>query len=178
MDVRRCADGTWVIFHDRFSRRPLVAAGSREPVPTAARAFSFCRSRRTPLFLDVKENDREKELLLLLRRSGWLPKTTILSSTLSSLKRWRRCLPAGHPLFWVTGTRAPLTSRRVSLARAVPVHGFVAYRRWITPSSVRRIHEAGMRVLVWTARSAAQIRRCAAAGVDGVMSEVWPAPSI
>jgi len=178
MDVRRCPDGTWIVFHNRFSRRPLHAAGSQEPVPTVTQALSFCRSRSAAVFLDVKEPRHEKELLAVVARSGWLPKTTVFASTLSSLRRWRRLLPPGHPLFWVTGYRAPLTPRRMALARAVPVTGIAAYGRWVHPVSVRRVREARLRLLVWTARTAAQIRRYAALGVDGIMSEVWPPPSI
>lgn len=178
MDVRRCSDGTWITFHDRFSRRPAVAPGSQEPVPTVMQSLAFCRSRGVAVFLDVKENRHEKELFALIRRSGWLRKTTVLVSALSSLRRWRRLLPMGHPLLWVTGYRAPLTRRRVALAAAVPVQGIVAYERWVREGSVRRVQKAGMRLLVWTARTPPQIRRCANAGVDGIMSEVWPPPSI
>lgn len=141
-------------------------------------ALSFCRSRSAAVFLDVKESRHEKELLALVARSGCLPKTTVFASTLSSLRRWRRLLPSGHPLFWVTGYRAPLTPRRIALAGAVPVTGIAAYERWVHPVSVRRVRETGLRLLVWTARTAAQIRRCAALGVDGIVSEVWPPPSI
>lgn len=178
MDVRRRSDGTWIVFHDRFKHPPLHAAGSREPVPTVMQALAFCRSRRTCVFLDVKEPAGEKELLLLIRRSGWLGSTSILASTLVSLRRWRRLLPPGHPLLWVTGYRAPLTPRRVSLATSVPVQGVVAYRRWVTSSSVCRVHSAGLKILVWTAQTAAQVRQYAALGADGIMSEAWPPPSI
>lgn len=171
MDARRCPDGTWIVFHDRFSRRP-----SR--VPTLSQVLSFCRSRRAPVFLDVKESRREKELLAVVRRSGWLSRTVILTYSLPSLRRWRRLLPAGHPLFWVTGARAPLTSRRVSLACSIPVRGVVAYRKWVVPASVRRAHKAGLEVLVWTARTAGEIRRLMRANVDGIMSEVWPPPRL
>lgn len=169
MDVRRCSDGAWVVYHDRFSRRPPHA-------PSLIQALSLCRSRRLALFIDVKESDHERELLALLRRSGWLHKTTVFSSTLVSLRRWRRLLPPRHRLFWVTGYRMPLTSRRVALARAASATGIAAYRRWITQLSVRRVHAADLKLFVWTARTGTQLRRLARLRVDGIMSEVWPPP--
>lgn len=178
MDVRRSSDGTWVVFHDRVSRRPRHAKGAEEPVPTVRQAISFCRSRRVPVFLDVKESSRERELLALLRRSGWLGNITLLTYAVASLRRWRRLLPAGHPLLWVTDKHEPLSPRRISIARSIPVHGFVAYRRWINSGSVRRVHSAGLQVWVWTARTAAVLRRLVCAEVDGIMSEVWPRRSI
>jgi glycerophosphoryl diester phosphodiesterase len=179
MDVRRCADGSWIVFHDRPAplknkgAGPLHAPASKEPVPTVAQALAWCRAHRLSVFLDVKESSQERKLFLLLRRSGWLPKIAVLSGTPASLQRWRRLLPAGHPLFWVTGYRDRITPRRVAMAVRLNLSGLVSYRLWITPAAVRGVHGAGLKLFVWTARTAAEIRRLRRLKVDGVMSEVW-----
>ena len=130
MDVRRLAEGAWVVFHDphlahttdssgrlsRLSRSSLAEldAGGRfsprfrgERIPLVSEAIQLCRSRRVPVFLDVKSPRGEGELARLVRRSGWLSRTTILAGTYPSLRRWRRLLP-GRRLFWVTGFRQPV----------------------------------------------------------------------
>lgn len=175
MDVRRCRDGTWIVFHDRFSRRPARAQGSREPVPTVTQALSLCRSKRLPVFLDIKESTREKELLALIRGSGWLSHTTLLAGRLPSLRRWRRILPH-HALFWVTGFRSAVTRRKIAQANRLGLTGFVSYKETVTKAAVERVHRAGLRICVWTVRTAADFRRFARLGVDGMMSELWPPP--
>lgn len=173
MDVRRCGDGSWIVFHDRFSRRPAHARGSPDPPPTLSKAISWCRARKVPVFLDVKETDGEARLLRILRESGWLRSIRILAGQPRSLRRWRRILPAGHPLYWVTGFRARLTPERIRTARRLKLTGLAAYKRWVDSGAVKRVHEAGLQLLVWTVRTAPELKAFARLGPDGIMSEVW-----
>ncbi len=170
MDVRRLADGAWVVRHDPYRGR----SSSLLPV---AEALRFFRSRRVPLFLDVKSPRGERELARIVRRSGWLRRTTILAGSFPSLRRWRRLVP-GRRLFWVTGYRQPVSPAKVARAHRLGLAGFVAYKGLAGRRAVERVHRAGMKIFVWTARSRRDLRRCARTGVDGVMSEIWPAPSI
>lgn len=198
MDVRRLADGAWVVFHDphlgrttdssgllcRFSRDSLAgldAGGWFSPrfrgerIPLVSEVIRLCRSRRVPVFLDVKSAQGERELAGLLRRSGWLGRTTVLAGTAPSLRRWRRLLPR-RPVFWVTGFGQPVSPRKIARARRMGLAGFVAYKGKVGRRTVERVHRAGMRILVWTARTRRELRRLARLGVDGMMSELWPEP--
>jgi glycerophosphoryl diester phosphodiesterase len=200
MDVRRLADGAWVVFHDphlgrttdssgRLSRLSRKSAASLdaggwfsprfrgERVPLLSEAIRLCRSRRVPIFLDVKSAGGERELAALLRRSGWLGEASVLAGTYPSLRRWRRLLP-GRPLFWVTGCRQRVEPRKIARARGLRLAGFVAYKGAVGRRAVERVHRAGMKVFVWTVRTRAELQRWARLGVDGMMSERWPAPSI
>lgn len=169
MDARRCLDGSWVVHHNPIRRRTLG-------VPTLEQALVWCRRHRTPVYLDVKETSREEELLRLICRSGWLGRTSVLAGSVPSLRRWRRLLPPRHPLFWVTGFRSSVTPRRISIARRMKLTGFTAYRGRIHASSAAQLHRAGLKLFVWTARTAGEIRRISRLGVDGILSEVWPPP--
>ena len=171
MDVRRLADGAWIVRHD-----PYRGSSSSGFLPVAE-ALRFCRSRRISVYLDVKSGERERELALLLRRSGWLREASILAGTYPSLRRWRQLLP-GRPLFWVTGYRQRVGPLKVARARRLKLAGFVAYKGAVGPRAVERAHRAGLKVFVWTLRTGEEIRRYARIGVDGMMSERWPAPSI
>ena len=170
MDVRRTADGTWIVFHNKTRRR-------LDPIPAMSHVFAWCRRQHLPVYLDIKESSHEKELLILLQQSGWLGQTTLLAGSAPTLRRWRQLLPH-HPLFWVTGYHESITTRRLSTARRVKLNGFVSYRRQISSESVEKVHRAGMKLLVWTARSAREIQRLSRLGVDGIMSEVWPPPRL
>ena len=190
MDVRRCSDGVWIILHDptlgrttdrsgfvrRMPWRAFAAADvSGEPIPQVSQALALCRSKRVRVFLDVKHNGCEGELAQIVKRSGWLPHTILLASQVSSLRRWRRLLPR-QPLFWVTGFRIPVTRKAIAKARRLGISGFVSYKRWVNRRTVNRIHDAELEIYVWTVRTVTDLKRYAHLSVDGMMSEIWPAP--
>lgn len=189
-DARRTSDGIWVVFHDATLKRITGCSGRlvRTPwgrlekveaqIPQVSELVRWCRARGLQLFLDVKVDRAEADLLALLRRSGWLHQVRILAGTIPSLRRWRRLLPAGHPLYWVTGFRDSLSPARVRMARRIGVTGLVAYKGRVHPAAMQQIRRAGMELFVWTVRTASELRLYARMGVDGMMSEVWPPPSI
>ncbi|MBI3615536.1 MAG: glycerophosphodiester phosphodiesterase [Candidatus Omnitrophica bacterium] len=186
-DVRRSSDGVWVAFHDLTLRRTTGRRGilARTPwtalrplgIPRITQVLDLCRRRHVRVVLDVKVTQGEGELFKVLKQSGWLHQTVVGAGTKASLKRWRRLL-GKRPLFWVTGFRARVTRSRVGQARRLKLTGLLVYRGWITKGSLRRVHEAGLRCYVWTVRTPTQLKRFSALGVDGVMCELWPPPSI
>ena len=169
MDLRRRADGRWVVFHDPLAKAVIG------PVLELPEALAFCRRRRLQAYLDVKDPRDERSLARLIRSSRWLNRTTLLAGGPATLRRWRRIFPR-QPLFWVTGSRELITSRKIAWARRLRLTGFVSYRRWVTRASVERVHRAGLKICVWTVRTAADLKRFARTGVDGIMSEIWPPP--
>jgi glycerophosphoryl diester phosphodiesterase len=169
MDLRRRADGRWVVFHNPL---PKTMVG---PVLELSEALSFCRRRRLKAYLDVKDPRDERSLARLIRSSRWLSRTTLLADGPATLRRWRRIFPR-QPLFWVTGFWEPVTPQKIAWARHLHLTGFVSYRRWVTRVSVERVHRAGLKICVWTVRTVADLRRFSRLGVDGIMSEVWPPP--
>jgi glycerophosphoryl diester phosphodiesterase len=198
VDLRRSADGVWVAFHDptlgrttngsgwlrkkRWEELRALDAGGwfsslfrGERIPRLRQVLDFCREQGVEIFLDVKVKGREADLVRTLRRSGWFSHIAVGYGQPTSLEKWRRLLP-GSPLFWVTGFRAPITARRVSQARRWKVTGLASYKGWVTRRTIGRVHEAGLKLYVWTARTPAEVKRLAACGVDGIMSEVWPHP--
>jgi glycerophosphoryl diester phosphodiesterase len=193
MDLRRSADGKWLVFHDstlrritgvrgslsrsRWERLRALDAGRGERIPLVSEALALCRRSQVKVFLDIKVSGREDELLSILRRSGWLHAVLIGAGNRSSLIRWRRLLPR-HPIFRVTGFRAPVTAHRVMEAARLKLTGLAVFKRWAAPAAIRRAHRGGLRLFVWTVRDPYELKRFARRGVDGIMSEVWPHPSI
>ncbi|MBI3333793.1 MAG: glycerophosphodiester phosphodiesterase [Candidatus Omnitrophica bacterium] len=187
MDLRRSADGVWVVFHDSTLRRMTGRSGrvartgwpalrrlrsGGEPIPTALQALQWCRREGVRAFLDVKEAEGEASLFRVIRRSGGMDQVMVGAGKPASLKRWRRLL-GERPLFWVTGFRVPVTRRLVDRAGRMKLAGLAAYRRWANRAAVARAHRAGLKLYLWTARTPIQIRRLSALGADGIMSEVW-----
>ena len=187
VDVRRSCDGVWVALHDptlkrttgrpgRVSRTPWAAL---EPlgIPRISEILDLCRRKKVRLVLDMKVGKGEKDLFRVLRKSGWLHRVIVGAGRIPRLKRWRKLL-GNRPLFWVTGYRASITPRRVRQARRLKLTGLLAYRGWVTRASLSRAHEAGLKLYVWTIRTPGELKRFSDLGVDGIMSEIWPPPSI
>ena len=168
MDVRRCADGVWVVLHD-----PALGCSTDLPgsIPRVSEVLALCRSRRVQAFLDVKQSFYEEELAQIVKRSGWLHQTVLLAGRAESLRRWRKLLPH-RPLFQVTGFRVPITREAIAQARRMKLAGFVGYRRWVNRQTIDWVHQAGLRMIVWTVRTPADLKRYARLGVDGMMSEI------
>ncbi len=192
-DLRRTADGVWVAFHDahfkRMAGRRGRVARSRwadlraldvggEPIPRLELLLDWCRRRKVRLFLDMKVSGQEQELFRVLRRLRGLGRVAGGAGNPAALDRWRRLLKGRTALFWVTGFRAPVTVNRVRIARGLRLSGLVVYKRWATRASLLRARSAGLKLYVWTVRSPDELKRFAQLGVDGIMSEGWPHPSI
>lgn len=169
MDLRLGPAG-WVVFHD-----PLPPRLKGNLILKAADALAFCRARKLEVYLDVKTPKGEASLARLIRGSGWARRVTLFSGKVPSLRRFRR-LFSSRPLFWVTGYRRSIHPRDLALARRMNLTGFAVYKQKATRLAIQRAHQAGLKIFVWTARSAPELKRLAHLGVDGIMSEVWPKP--
>ena len=172
MDLRRRPDGRWVLFHDPLRGRVLPGW-----VPGLPQALAYCRRAGVRVYLDVKERSGERSLAQHVRRSGAWGRTVWMGGTPATLRRMRAVAP-DRPLFWVTGYRRRITGRVLATARSIPLTGIAGYKGWVSRRIVERTHRAGLRIFVWTARTVPELRRFARMGVDGIMSEVWPPPSI
>lgn len=198
LDLRRTADGVWVVLHDptftrttgekgRLAQTPwravkLLDAGEwfakrfrAERIPRVEEALRLCRQKRVKLFFDVKVSGGEKALVQILKRSGWMKQVIVGLGGTASLRHWRRLLPH-QPLFWVTGFRAQVTPQRIVAGRRAGITGLAAYKRWVSKKAIRQVHEAGLKLYVWTIRTPRQLKVFARRDVDGIMSEVWPSP--
>lgn len=196
MDVRCSADGIWVVFHDptlkrttgrrgRVARTPWAVLSQQdagrwfspqcagEPIPRLDQALEFCRQEGLDVFLDLKVNRQEPELARFLHRSDWFGHVSLGAGKIASLRRWTRLLH-GQPLFWVTDVRVRVTPARIQEAVRLKLTGLAVYKRWATKKSVEQVHRAGLKLYVWTIRTARDSKRFESLGVDGIMSEVWP----
>lgn len=187
MDLRRSRDGRWVVFHDstldRCTGRSGTIAGTGwetlrdQRIPALTQVLDLCRRKRAQAFLDVKVARNESSLFQALQRARALKRVMVGAGGPVTLSRWRPLL-GETPLFWVTGYRAPITRRRIAQAKRLKLAGLAVYKRWATRRLIDRVHEAGLKLYVWTIRTPRELQRFAALGVDGIMSEVWPPPSI
>jgi glycerophosphoryl diester phosphodiesterase len=189
LDVRRTADGVLVVHHDpQPPGRDLIATtaaatlrASHSEIPTLAEALDVCagvlvnveikNAPREPGF-DPDEPAADAVVELLAARAG-RDRVIVSSFQLATIDRVRACsatVPTG--LLTVTRADSRVMDRIVERGHHALHPGRQGMTRRRAEQVVADAHERGLQVNVWTVNAPATIARLAAAGVDGVITDV------
>ncbi|MBA3288120.1 MAG: glycerophosphodiester phosphodiesterase [Acidimicrobiia bacterium] len=181
LDVRRTADGLLVVSHDPVVDERIIvatdAADLPEHVATLAEALDACSGLRVNVEIknDAAEPDHDPDDLVAdlvvaaLEASGRDPTSLLISSfRLATVDRCRAVDPA-VPTAWLV----------LAVADHVPAmlveRGHAAVHPWVgsvDEALVRRCHDLGLQVNVWTCNDAEQAAVLAGWGVDGICTDV------
>ena len=188
LDVRRTADGVAVLSHDPaldgyglVRERPFAQLRAARPdVPTLDEALAELSGllvniemKCLPWDPDADPEGEVPQLVLSAIVAAGAHETVIVSSFDLGALGAMRALDARVPTAWLT--------HRQEVAKAVPL----AVQRgvaWLHPdrnavfpdvdASVRLVHDAGLRVDVWTVNEPDDVRALAAAGADALITDV------
>jgi glycerophosphoryl diester phosphodiesterase len=148
-----------------FADLRRLDAGKGEKVPTLEEVMDET-SGRALLNIELKGRGTALPVMELIERRS-IPAEEILISSFHLEEL--RLLPRGEVRIGVLFQRPPPAFARIAHSiEAWSVHADV---RFISPRLVRRAHEAGLRLLVYTVNTPAAIERMKAIGVDGVFSD-------
>jgi glycerophosphoryl diester phosphodiesterase len=158
-ELRELDAGSW--FDPRF-------AGER--IPTLEEILDWSRKARLGLFLEIKGEPTGaflETLLAGLERSGGHASAVVISFDPGTLAALRRLKPrAATGLLFDAALPDPVrAAEKAGAARLLP------RRDLMDPELVERAHRAGLAVVAWTVNETAEMRRLAALGVDGVMTD-------
>ncbi len=170
-DVRCTADGRAVICHGaRFLRRE-VARTSYTALCGRARALPLLQevlaqfAARAYLYIELKAGGIEAELLALLRahppQRGY-----VVASFLPQVLGAVHACDSSIPLGFICDSR-----RKLPQWRKLPVSAVMPQHTLVTPALVDQLHSAGKQILVWTVNREKEMRRLAALGVEGIVSD-------
>lgn len=194
IDVRLSSDGELVVFHDsnlkRIARTPgtifrkslaelqQIDAGKGERIPTLREVLDLIGGR-VWLNIELKAKGtahavaREIARVVEEGKGGWsYDKIVVSSFDRRELARVLDCHEPGVPPPIRIGlllARKPISLARLAARlRATSVH---LSQRLATPGMIKRAHEAGLRVFVFTVNDPAEITRLRQLGADGVFTD-------
>jgi glycerophosphoryl diester phosphodiesterase len=190
LDVHRTADGGLVVHHDADARgvgvlaeTPLAEIREARPdVPTLDEALDACAGglvnveiKNLPGDADFDPYDTAAALVVgCLDRRGHRDQVLVSSFNLATIDRLRE-LDASVPTGFLTMRGLdPLDALSVCTAHGHgALHPFVGMLGGVVAAATTaRAHDVNVRVNVWTVNDDDEIRRLAAAGVDGIVTDV------
>ena len=180
-DLERIDFGSWKDTWDDFEEPDLDDA-DRKSVLTFERLLQLVldADRRIELFVETKHPTRygglvERRLVESLRRfdldrptDGVPSQVSLMSFSEVALRRMRR-MAAELPLVYLMD-RVPVIYRTGALPRGISVAGPSIDVVRKHPSYVRRVHDAGGRVFVWTVDDPADVDLVHRVGADAVIT--------
>lgn len=189
LDVQETVDGEVVVFHDSdfmklagnetrlwqasLSEVQAIDIGSwfdpafsNERVPTLKEALETARGK-TNVVIELKyyghDQMLEQRVVEIVEASGMVDKTAIMSLRYPAIKKlrdmkpdWRLGLLSATAIGDLTRLDADFLAVQTRMARA----GFI-----------RRAHDSGKKVFVWTVNDAISMSRMMSLGVDGIITD-------
>ena len=174
----------------------LLVGHSEHELPASAltldEALEELKPHAVGLHLDVKLPGYEDGVLAAVRRHGVEERAYISTAYALTARRFSRIAPGlhvaiGYPRDRLGVSRAPwpqaLTSAGAAALRAAMPARIPVLLRWAradtlslhhtlcSRAAVATAHRLGAPVLAWTANETAAIRRLAATGIDGIVSD-------
>jgi glycerophosphoryl diester phosphodiesterase len=155
VDVQQTRDGELVVFHDyRLDRiygvHKRVRDAWRRELPGAPTLAEVLRLR-FPLLVEIKGADPAKVEAAIGHRQDVI----VFSIRNRKTERFRN--------------RFGLCARKVEFPRGVS--GLGLSRRLVTPAVVKRVHDRGLKLFVWTVNRPDEMRRLRDWGVDGLITD-------
>jgi glycerophosphoryl diester phosphodiesterase len=178
VDVRESRDGRLVVFHDERLDRICGVPGRvqdkslrelralRPSIPTLSEVLRACRGNAGVL-VEIKKADPRK-VARLVGRCGMKRSVIVFSFEIAHLAALAR---ADRRICRYGLTYRGLRRWIPALKRRVQVAGLGVLRGRITSrAAVERIHREGWKLFVWTVDDPVQMRRLAAWGADGIIT--------
>ncbi|MEM2930505.1 MAG: glycerophosphodiester phosphodiesterase family protein [Thermoproteota archaeon] len=181
LDVRRTRDGELVVIHDAEVDRTTNGKGlvseltlkeikrlvteKGEKIPTLEEALDFL-DRRVRILVELKEAGVEEAVLKLIREKGVGRNVIIISFLENVLKKVREL-----DVDVETGLIYVRHGNPVKAALELKANYLLPLYRFTNAAEIRRAHENGLKVIVWTINDEREASKYAEKGVDGITSD-------
>jgi len=181
LDVRKTKDNQLVVIHDADIKRTtngegLVSAftlmeiqgfdaGSGEKIPTLEEVLDFL-DKKAKVFVELKESGIEEQVLAIVKEKG-LEKNVIITSFIEEALKKVRELNGNVE----TGLIYVNYKNPIKAALELKANYLLPLYRFTHTANVKKAHQNGLKVVVWTINKPEEVKEYAKKGVDGITSD-------
>ena len=181
LDVRKTKDNQLVVIHDADIKRTtngegLVSAftlmeiqgfdaGSGEKIPTLEEVLDFL-DKKAKVFVELKESGIEEQVLAIVKEKG-LEKNVIITSFIEEALKKVRELNGNVE----TGLIYVNYKNPIKAALELKANYLLPLYRFTHTANVKKAHQNGLKVVVWTINKPEEVKEYAKKGVDGIASD-------
>jgi glycerophosphoryl diester phosphodiesterase len=175
-DVALTADGVVVLIHPGVLarlRRP-VSRLRRDQLPDRVPTLEDVYREGGPdldVALDMTAPAAIRKVVAIARAHGNPARLWLTYWRVDTLAEWRRTYPDVRLVFPTLLLRSSTAPRRCANLRVAGVDALNLFHRSCTAARVATVHDAGLLVFGWGARSGAAARRTLGNGADGVFCD-------
>lgn len=166
-DVRLAACGTAVVCHDPKAGKLVIAKTRAQQLPRLPRLTDVIKryGQRAFLNIELKVKDLESKVLTAL---GQFPPAQgyVISSFIPDVVMDLEARSSSASIGIICETPAQLASWH-----QLPVDYVIPHQSLVDEVLVQDVQHAGLRIFVWTVNEPEAMRRLAAWGVDGIISD-------
>jgi glycerophosphoryl diester phosphodiesterase len=181
LDVRRTRDDQLVVIHNANVNKTTDGNGSvneltlneikgfvtkkGEKVPTLEEALQFL-GKRVTILVELKETGIEEQVLNLVHKKGLTENIIIISFHEDALRKVRELDPEIITgLIYIRHKNPVQTALNLNAQYMLPLY------RFTHSANIKKAHENGLKVIVWTINTAEEVAEYKKKGVDGIASD-------
>jgi glycerophosphoryl diester phosphodiesterase len=175
-DVALTADGVVVLIHPSLLarvRRPVSSLRRDQlpaHVPTLEDVYREC-GPDLEIALDMASPAAVDRVVATARAHGRPEKLWLTYWRVNTLAAWRRTYPDVRLVFPTLLLRSSSAARLAATLRVAGVDALNVYHRTLSPTRAAIVHDAGLLLFGWGARSGAAAARTLRNGADGVFCD-------
>jgi len=164
-DVKKTTDGKGLVSELTLKEIKEFSAGKGEKIPTLKEALDFL-DKKAKILIELKETDVEKQVLAVVRENG-LQKNVIIVSfieeALGKVRELDKEVETG--LIYVKHKNPIKAALDLEASYLLPLY------RFTHTANVKKAHENGLKVIVWTINKPEEVIEYIKKGVDGIASD-------
>jgi glycerophosphoryl diester phosphodiesterase len=164
-DVKRTTDGEGLVSELTLEEIKGFSAEKGEKIPTLKEALDFL-GKKVKIVIELKETGVEEKVLLAVRENG-LQKNVVIASFIEETLRKVRDLDkeVEMGLIYVKHKNPVKTALELEASYLLPLY------RFTHTANVKKAHDNGLKVIVWTINKPEEVAEYAKKGVDGIASD-------
>lgn len=164
-DVNKTTDGTGLVNELTLDEIERLVTEKGEKVPTLEEVLDFV-GKRVKIMIELKEVGYEEQVLGLIGQKGLMDNVIIVSFHEEVLQRVREL-----NVEVVTGLIYVNHKNPIPSALELKANYLLSLYRFTHAVNVKKAHEKGLKVIVWTINRKEEVAEYMKKGVDGIASD-------